>query len=84
MQLPFDNRPWAKRIAKLVIVATLLLEAGVIYWLSQYGPLDIPEILALVLFLIAVIPPSLHIIRGKSYFAHESDSASVSHVNPLT
>jgi hypothetical protein len=69
MQLPYENRPWAKRVATLIIVGTLLLEIGVIVWLRRSGPLDIPEILALVLFLIAVIPPSLHVIRGKSYHA---------------
>jgi len=66
--LPFDNRPWAKTVAKLVIAATILFEIAVIFWLRHYGPLDIPEILALVLFAIAVIPPNIHVIRGKSYY----------------
>jgi uncharacterized membrane protein YtjA (UPF0391 family) len=69
MQLPFENSSWAKGVAKIVIVATVLLEVAVVFWLRQYGPLDIPEILALILFAIAVIPPSVHIIRGKSYYA---------------
>lgn len=67
--LPFDNRPWARTVAKLVIAGTVLLEVGVVVWLLHYGPLDIPEILALVLFLLAAIPPSVHILRGRSYEA---------------
>ena len=64
--LPFDQRPWAPQLAIAVIVLTLLAEVVAVQWLRSYGPLDTAEITALVLVLIAVVPPNIHILRRKS------------------
>ena len=63
--LPLDNRPWAPQLAKVVIVLTIVAEIIATLWLRQYGPLDTPEIVALFLVLVGVIPPNIHIIRRK-------------------
>jgi hypothetical protein len=64
--LPFDQRSWAPPLAIAVIALTLLGEIVAIQILHQYGPLDTGEIVALVLILLAVVPPNIHIIRRKS------------------
>ncbi len=63
--LPFDQRPWAPNLAKAIIAVTLIAEVVAVFWLRHYNPLDIPEIVALVLILIGVIPPSIYVIRRK-------------------
>jgi hypothetical protein len=63
--LPFDRRPWAPKLAKAVILFTIVAEIATFVWLRHYGPLDTGEILALVLVLVGVIPPNIHIIRRK-------------------
>lgn len=63
--LPFDRKPWAKHLARSVIVATLLAELMAILWLRRFGPLDTSEVVGLLLILVAVVPPNLHIIRRK-------------------
>lgn len=63
--LPFDRKPWAPRLAKAVILFTLVGEIATFIWLRRSGPLDTGEIVALLLVLIGVIPPNIHIIRRK-------------------
>ena len=63
--LPFDRKPWASQLAKAVILFTILAEIATILWLRRSGPLDTPEIVALVLVLIGVIPANIHIIRAR-------------------
>ena len=63
--LPFDRRPWARTLARVVILITIVAEIGTFLWLRHYGPLDTGEILALALVLVGVIPPNVHIIRRK-------------------
>ena len=64
--LPFDRRPWARKLARAVIVFTIVAEIVAFVWLRHYGPLDAGEILAMALVLIGVIPPNVHIIRRRS------------------
>ena len=63
--LPFEERIWAKPVAKFMIIATLLGEAAAVLWLRHYGPLDPPEIVALILILVGVLPPNIHILRRQ-------------------
>jgi Mn2+/Fe2+ NRAMP family transporter len=63
--LPFDNRPWAKRLAAVVIVCTVVCEITLYLWIRTEGPLNFSENLAFVMFFLAVIPPNVQIIRSK-------------------
>ena len=56
--LPFEEKTWAKPLAKAMIICTLLGEVIAFLWLRHLGPLDPPEILALLLILIGVLPPN--------------------------
>jgi hypothetical protein len=61
--LPFEDRTWAKPVARWMIGIVLVAEVATILWLLHYGPLDTGEVLALLLTLLAVIPPNVHILR---------------------
>ncbi len=61
--LPFEDRTWAKPLARWMIAAVILGEIVAVLWLLHYGPLDTGEVLALILTLLAVIPPNVHILR---------------------
>ena len=64
--LPFEEKTWAKPVAKFMITMTLIAEAVAVLWLRHYGPLDPPEIVALLLILVGVLPPNIHILRRTS------------------
>ncbi|SFS05857.1 hypothetical protein SAMN05421771_1137 [Granulicella pectinivorans] len=74
--LPFDNRPWAKRVAAIVIVCTIVCEISVALWIRAEGPLDFSEILAFVLFFLAVVPPNIHILRSKRPIVQKDDGTA--------
>ena len=63
--LPFAEKTWAKPVAKAMIALTLLAELIAFLWLHHFGPLDPPEIVAMILVLVGVLPPNIHILRLK-------------------
>lgn len=63
--LPFDRKPWAKKVAHLVIAGAILGIAITWIYLRTLGPLDLGEYLAFFLFALTVIPPNVAIIRQK-------------------
>ena len=75
--LPFDNKPWAKHVARIVIAVTLLGIAAVWMYLRTFGALDTGEYLAFFLIALAIIPPNLAVlfrkpgaVRERSMFHH--------------
>jgi peptidoglycan/LPS O-acetylase OafA/YrhL len=67
--LPFDRKPWAKAVAKAVIVFTLVAAAVYIYMVKRTRSLDWGERAIVVLALLAVIPPNVAIIQRKDGMA---------------
>ena len=63
--LPFDNKPWAKRVARMVIVVTLVAAVGVPFVLHSRGTLDLPMIVGIVLLVLAIVPPNVAVLRRK-------------------
>ncbi len=63
--LPFDHKPWAKAVARLVIAATVLGIAAAAFYLHTLGPLDTGEIVAFFLLALAIIPTNLAVIYRK-------------------
>lgn len=61
--LPFDQRPWAKTLARCVIVFVVLGSALYVYYVKQQRSLDWGERAIVVLLLLTVIPPNVAIIR---------------------
>jgi hypothetical protein len=63
--LPFENRPWAKRVALSVILVALLSAAIAAIVLDRTKGLDTGAITALFLILLAIIPPNIAILRHR-------------------
>lgn len=63
--LPFDRRPWAKPLARLVIAVTVVAVLAYAILIMRHRSLDAGERFILALLLIAVIPPNIAIIRRK-------------------
>jgi hypothetical protein len=64
--LPFENRPWAKPMARAVIVLSFIAAIAEGYYLYSQQELHIPEVTILVLLLITIIPPNLAIVMKKT------------------
>ncbi len=64
--LPFDNRPWARALARTVIVLSLIAAALGAYYCYITDQLHISEIAIIVLSLLAIIPPNVAIILRRS------------------
>jgi Mg2+/Co2+ transporter CorB len=63
--LPFENRPWAKTMARIVICTTLIALAGLGYFLHSHNALRIPEIVFIILVILTIIPPNLAVLYPK-------------------
>jgi hypothetical protein len=61
--LPFDQRPWARQLAAIVIVVTLIAAVCVPIVLHRLKALDPPIIVGIVLLLLAIIPPNIVVLR---------------------
>ncbi len=78
--LPYDQKPWAPKLAIAVISFTILAEIAIAFWLRAVGSLDTGAVTALALILLTVIPPNVFIVRRKSREMHrESLPALPSH-----
>ncbi len=64
--LPFDRRPWAKSLARFVILLTVAAVVVYAVAITRARPLDTAEKVILALLLIAVIPPNVAILRRKA------------------
>jgi hypothetical protein len=63
--LPFDKKPWARKLAAAVITVTLAGAIGVPLILVQRKALDLPIVVAILLLLLAIIPPNIAVLRQK-------------------
>ncbi len=63
--LPFDNRPWAKPLARLVIGASLVAAGFGSYYLYTMEQLYIPEITGILLLLLTIIPPNVAVLMRR-------------------
>lgn len=73
--LPFDNRPWAKAVARTVIGLSILAAILVAYYLNDNDELHIPEVTGICLLLLTIIPPNLAVLYKKT----AGDSAGMNH-----
>ena len=60
--LPFDNRPWAKTLARVVIALSILAAAVGGWYLYTLDELHIPEVTGLLLLLLTIIPPNVAVL----------------------
>jgi hypothetical protein len=64
--LPFDNRPWAKALARLVIGLSLFAAIVGAYLFYANDDLHIPEVAIIVLLLLTILPPNIAIVMRKA------------------
>ena len=64
--LPFDRRPWAKSLARFVILLTVVAVVLYAVAITRERPLDTGEKAILALLLLTVIPPNIVILRRKA------------------
>jgi hypothetical protein len=60
--LPFDNRPWAKAVARTVIALSIVAAIAGAYYLFTLDELHIPEVTGIILLLLTILPPNLAIV----------------------
>lgn len=60
--LPNDHKPWAKPVARAVILVTLVGLAFLGYYLEERNALHIPEIVGIFLLFLTIVPPNLAVI----------------------
>jgi len=60
--LPHDQKPWAKKLATVVICVTLVALAFLAYFLNTHNSLHISEIVGIFLLFLAIVPPNLAVI----------------------
>ena len=63
--LPFDDRPWAKTVATIVIVMSVLAAIVAAFYLESINTFHIPEMFIIGLLLLTIVPPNLAIILRK-------------------
>jgi hypothetical protein len=60
--LPYDQKPWAKKLATAVICVTLVALGFLAYFLETHNSLHISEIVGIFLLFLAIVPPNLAVI----------------------
>jgi len=60
--LPFDNRPWAKTVARTVIALSIIAAIAGAYYLFTLDELHIPEVTGIILLLLTILPPNIAIV----------------------
>ena len=64
--LPGDQKPWAKSVARLVVLLSVTAAVVGAYFLYDIKMLHVPETLIILLLLLTIVPPNLAIIRRRS------------------
>ena len=78
--LPFDNRPWAKTLARAVIGLSVFAAIIGAYWLNDNDELHIPEVTGIILLLLTIIPPNMAILYRKHEPADNSSAINHAHL----
>jgi hypothetical protein len=60
--LPFQNRTWAKPVARVVILVSFFGLSTLAYLRYRSGLLDIPEAVGIVLLMLLFLPPNIAIL----------------------
>jgi hypothetical protein len=64
--LPFDNRPWAKALARTVIALSIIAAAVATYYCYETDQLHISEVAIIGLLLLTILPPNFAIAFRKT------------------
>jgi hypothetical protein len=71
--LPNDQKPWAKTLARIVILVTIIGLGFLTYFLNSRNSLHIPEIVGIFLLFLTIVPPNLAVIYPWLLQQHHPD-----------
>ena len=60
--LPNDDKPWAKPLARTVILLTLAGLALLSYYLETHNQFHLPEMVGVFLLFLTIVPPNLAVL----------------------
>jgi hypothetical protein len=63
--LPYDNRPWARTLAKIVVISSTCLLIALGFFLHSIGQMRISEYVGLLILFLIIVPPNLAVIYRK-------------------
>lgn len=63
--LPFDNKPWAKHLASMVICFTVIGVICLGFYLEHVKSLHVSEWVMMFLILLTIVPPNLAVLYRK-------------------
>ena len=75
--LPFDKKPWAKKLAATVIAVTLFAAVVVPLVLVQRKALDLSMVVGIVLLVLAIVPPNIMVLRQRRVEDDRHDTTMV-------
>jgi hypothetical protein len=81
--LPNDDKPWAKPLARTVIVLTLIALALLSYYLEGRNQFHLPEIVGVFLLFLTIVPPNLAILYPWLLPPKHTPSNSRSNKSPV-
>ena len=79
--LPFDNRPWAKSVARTVIALSIVAAVAGAYYLFTLDELHIPEVTGILLLLLTILPPNIAII-SRAQTSQDGTAMTQPHLRP--
>ncbi|MCU1324096.1 MAG: hypothetical protein JWM43_3745 [Acidobacteriaceae bacterium] len=77
--LPYDNRPWAKTLAKFVAVSATCLLIALGLFLHHIGQMRVSEYVALLILFLTIVPPNLAVIYRKRSRSSPSTNHAILH-----
>jgi hypothetical protein len=77
--LPFEDKPWAKPVATAMILFTLLGAAILALYLHETKGLDTGAIVAILLTILAVVPPNIVVLRHRRLADRRHDGMLPAH-----
>jgi hypothetical protein len=63
--LPFDQKPWAKTVAAVVVVLSFVGAICLAFYFHSIYSLHISEVVGIFLLLLTIVPPNVAILLRK-------------------
>ncbi len=77
--LPYDTRPWARTVAKTVIISSTMVLIGLGLYLHHIGQMRISEYVGLVILFLTIVPPNIAILYRKRNASTDRSQQAILH-----
>lgn len=77
--LPYDNRPWARTLAKFIVGISTCGLVALGLFLHHIGQLRISGYVALLILFLTIVPPNLAIVYRKRSHANPPAGRAILH-----